>query len=156
MHTLLTWCALRCGFLLQRLLPEGVEVPTSFEMVGHIAHLNLREEQLPYKALIGAVIVDKNPQLKTVINKLGSIENDFRVFQMEVLAGEAVFETEVKQHGARFKLDFSQVGAQGGDVCMHLRECMMASTFCRHSLPCIASFCVCGCSQSPLLMRCSG
>lgn len=102
--------------LLQRLLPEGVEVPTSFEMIGHIAHLNLREEQLPYKALIGSVIVDKNPQLRTVINKLGSIENEFRVFQMEVLAGEAAFETEVKQHGARFKLDFSQVGFPPGAV----------------------------------------
>lgn len=41
--------------VLRRLLPEGVEVPTSFECVGHIAHLNLREDQLPYKAVIGQV-----------------------------------------------------------------------------------------------------
>ena len=40
---------------LQRLLPEGLEVPSSFESVGHIAHLNLRTELLPYKHLIGKV-----------------------------------------------------------------------------------------------------
>jgi hypothetical protein len=40
---------------LQRLLPQGVEVPTSFEMVGHLVHLNLRDEQLPYKNVIGQV-----------------------------------------------------------------------------------------------------
>ena len=30
---------------LKQLLPEGMEVPSSFETVGHIAHLNLRDEQ---------------------------------------------------------------------------------------------------------------
>lgn len=39
----------------QRLLPAGIEVPSSFETVGHIAHLNLREELLPHKHTIGQV-----------------------------------------------------------------------------------------------------
>ncbi|KAK9811030.1 hypothetical protein WJX73_007849 [Symbiochloris irregularis] len=64
---------------------------------------------LPFKHVIGEVIVDKNPSIKTVVNKVGTVENEFRVFQMEVLAGEPSFETEVKQHGARFKLNFSEV-----------------------------------------------
>jgi tRNA (guanine37-N1)-methyltransferase len=42
--------------------------------------------------------------------QVGSIENEYRVFTMEVLAGEPCMETEVVQHGARFALDFSQVG----------------------------------------------
>jgi hypothetical protein len=54
----------------QRLLPEGVDIPGSFESIGHIAHLNLRDEHLPYKHIIGQVILDKNPAIKTVINKV--------------------------------------------------------------------------------------
>ena len=32
------------------------DVPSSFEQIGHIAHLNLRDDQLPYKELIGMII----------------------------------------------------------------------------------------------------
>ena len=55
----------------QRLLPPGSEVPSSFESVGHIAHLNIRDELLPYKHVIGQVIMDKNPTITTVVNKVG-------------------------------------------------------------------------------------
>ena len=48
--------------------------------------------------------------------QVGSIENEFRVFNMEVIGGEQRLETEVTQHGARFKLDFSQVGASWSGV----------------------------------------
>ena len=33
--------------VLHKLIPEGVTVPTSFETVGHLAHLNLLDETLP-------------------------------------------------------------------------------------------------------------
>ena len=39
--------------VLRTILPNGMEVPTSFSTIGHIAHVNLREEQLPYKHVIG-------------------------------------------------------------------------------------------------------
>lgn len=54
----------------QRLLPEGCEVPSSYECVGHIAHVNLRKELLPYKHVIGQVLLDKNAALRTVVNKV--------------------------------------------------------------------------------------
>lgn len=41
--------------------------------LGHIAHLNLRDKQLPFKSLIGQIILDKNKHIKTVVNKLSSI-----------------------------------------------------------------------------------
>ena len=97
--------------VLRRLIPSHIkEVPSSFEQVGHIAHMNLREDLLPYRLIIGAVLLEKNlPRVRTIINKIGTIENEWRVFLMEVLAGEDNTVAEVRQHGSRFCLDFKKV-----------------------------------------------
>ena len=95
--------------VLKMLLPDDITVPSAFEQVGHIAHVNLRDEALPHRRLIGEVILDKNPHIQTVVNKVGAIENEFRVFNMEIIAGEASFITEVRQRGLRFRLDYSAV-----------------------------------------------
>jgi tRNA (guanine37-N1)-methyltransferase len=95
---------------LSHLLPPYItELPSSFETVGHIAHLNLRDELLPWKHIIGQVLLDKNLKIRTVINKTGAIENEWRVLPMEVIAGEDQTVTEIKQHNARFKLDYATV-----------------------------------------------
>ncbi|CAM8953288.1 unnamed protein product [Rhodiola kirilowii] len=49
------------------------------------------------------------PRIKTIVNKVGSITNEFRVPKFEVLAGIDDMVTEVKQYGATFKLDYSLV-----------------------------------------------
>lgn len=55
-------------------------------------------------------IMQKNhPRIKTIVNKVGSITNEFRVPEFEVLAGEHDMITEVKQYGATFRLDYSLV-----------------------------------------------
>jgi tRNA (guanine37-N1)-methyltransferase len=44
--------------VLKAILPEGLIPPSSFECVGHIAHLNLGSEYEDYKKLIAEVILD--------------------------------------------------------------------------------------------------
>ncbi|KAH9289627.1 hypothetical protein KI387_033744, partial [Taxus chinensis] len=96
--------------ILKEILPPGMEVPSSFETIGHIAHLNICENLLPYKHDIAKVIFDKNqPRIKTVVNKVGTISNEFRVPTFEILAGEGNLITEVKQYGATFRLDYGLV-----------------------------------------------
>ena len=68
------------------------------------------------------VILDKNLYLRTIVNKVGSIETEYRVFPMEVIAGDACLETEVQQHGARFRLDFSQVSVWRGRAMRAMRR----------------------------------
>ncbi|KAJ8523330.1 hypothetical protein ONZ45_g246 [Pleurotus djamor] len=97
--------------ILQAVLPEELcdGSPTGFAMTGHIAHMNLLEEYLPYKHLIGQVILDKNKRITTVVNKLDSIDNQFRFFKMELIAGEPNYIVEHHESGCRFTFDFTQV-----------------------------------------------
>ncbi|RSH93199.1 tRNA(m(1)G37)methyltransferase [Saitozyma podzolica] len=97
--------------ILNSILPnEGLDdAPSSFTQTGHIGHVNLKDEWLPYKHLIGQVILDKNPKLRTVVNKLNTIHAEYRYFDMEVLAGDHDFITTVNESNCTFTLDFRHV-----------------------------------------------
>ncbi|KAG1347216.1 tRNA (guanine(37)-N1)-methyltransferase 1 [Cocos nucifera] len=102
--------AVKMNELLETLLPENMVVPTGFETVGHIAHLNLRDKHLPYKKLIAQVVLDKNkPKIQTVVNKIDAIQNDYRTMQLEVLAGNHSLVTTVVENGIRFQVDLATV-----------------------------------------------
>lgn len=95
--------------VLRELLPPHLDVPSSFESAGHLAHLNLRDGHEPYRFLIGQVVLDKNKRLRTVVNKVGQIHAEFRTFDMELLAGEPDFEVTLKESGATFTFNFKDV-----------------------------------------------
>lgn len=96
--------------VLRSLLPDQVVVPTSFETIGHIAHLNLREEHYAYKTIIARAMLDKlQPRIRTVVNKLQSLGGPYRTFAMEILAGDQELETSVKENGCTFTLNFARV-----------------------------------------------
>lgn len=60
--------------------------------------------------LSGQVLLDKNtPQIKTVVNKTNTIDETFRFFKMEILAGEDNMKATVKEDGCIFEFDFSRV-----------------------------------------------
>lgn len=98
--------------VLKKLLPVA-EIPCAFEQVGHIAHVNLRDETLPFKHFVGRVLLDKNsPRIQTVVNKIGSIETQYRTFGMEVIAGRdnnGWSIVKLKEEGCQYELDFQQV-----------------------------------------------
>ena len=100
--------------LLRKLVPlDDKELPSSFETIGTLAHVNLRADQLPFKFIIGKVLLDKNsPRIKTVVNKAGAIETEYRTFGMEIIAGysdEGWSRVTAKEEGCTFELDFREV-----------------------------------------------
>lgn len=96
--------------VLKKLLPTSIkDIPSAFEQIGHVAHINLRDDVLSFKYLIGQAILDKNPNIKTVVNKIGQIETEYRTFPMEVIAGEDNLDVVLKESGARFKFNFRTV-----------------------------------------------
>ncbi|GJC83936.1 tRNA (guanine(37)-N1)-methyltransferase [Colletotrichum liriopes] len=95
------------------ILPEElhVEIPVGFNTAGHVAHLNLKDQYLPYKKIIAEVILDKNPKIRTVINKVDDVGNEsvFRTFAYEVLCGPDDLNVEVKENDCVFQFDYSKV-----------------------------------------------
>lgn len=72
--------------------------------------MNLYETQMPYRYLIGQVVRDKNPVLRTVVTKVGQIESTFRFYDLDCISGDAsTFETDVNEDKVRFKVDISRV-----------------------------------------------
>lgn len=95
--------------ILQAIIPQECGIVSGYSIVGHIIHLNLKDELLAYKHIIGQVLLDKHNYIRTVVNKLNTIDNTFRNFQMEVLAGDEDTVTTVKENGVSFKFDFAKV-----------------------------------------------
>jgi tRNA (guanine37-N1)-methyltransferase len=90
---------------------EQSEVPSGFSQVGHVAHLNLRKQYLPYKDLIPEILLDKNPSVRTVINKIDDVgeESEYRTFRYEVLTGPDDMNVTVSESNCTFSFDYSKV-----------------------------------------------
>lgn len=103
------------GDILDAILPpiteDDSQNPSGFTQAGHVAHLNLRSEFLPYKYLIGQVLMDKNVGVRTVINKIQDVgtESQFRTFPYEVLAGVDDLNVTLTHADCIFKFNFGQV-----------------------------------------------
>ncbi|KAJ7193331.1 Met-10+ like-protein-domain-containing protein [Mycena pura] len=97
--------------LIQSIVPDELRErsPAGFALTGHIAHMNIKDEYLPYKHIIGQIILDKNSSVRTVVNKLNNIDNQFRVFEMELLAGDPDYVVEHHEADCHFTFDFTQV-----------------------------------------------
>jgi len=108
----LDWSHVPLDAILRALLPPALctELPSAFETVGYIAHLNLRDELRPYARTIGDVLLAKNPRtLRTVVCKTGTIESEFRTFPMRVVAGEDRLDAEVREGHCVFRFNFAEV-----------------------------------------------
>ncbi|KAI0141012.1 Met-10+ like-protein-domain-containing protein [Hypoxylon sp. NC0597] len=102
--------------VMKSLLPPDLRdehggIPGGFNQAGHVAHMNLKEKFLPYKKLIAEVLLEKNPSIKTVINKVGDVgtESEFRTFGYEVLAGPDDLNVEARENDCVFRFDYSKV-----------------------------------------------
>lgn len=95
--------------IIKSIIPDDIEPPSSYSIIGHIIHLNLKDEVLPWKKVIADVFIDKLKICKTVINKEQSIDNEFRNFKIDLLAGEDNYQVQTKENGVTFEFDFSKV-----------------------------------------------
>ncbi|CAL8068283.1 unnamed protein product [Calicophoron daubneyi] len=53
--------------------------------------------------------MDKIPHIRTVVHKAHKIESEYRVFELDLMAGEPDYVTTVRENGLSFQLDISKV-----------------------------------------------
>lgn len=85
------------------------QLPRSYDIVGDIAIIeDLSPDLYPHKGLVGNAIMAVHPRLKTVLFKKGKVRGDFRLPELEVLAGQPKFDTLHTEYGVRLKVDLSK------------------------------------------------
>ncbi|EPR79295.1 hypothetical protein SLOPH_1701, partial [Spraguea lophii 42_110] len=82
---------------------------SSFEQVGSILHLNLKDEQLSYGNIIGEILLNEIKNITTVITKIGIIENVHRCYNYKILAGENNLKTIHKEMNNKFFINLEHV-----------------------------------------------
>jgi tRNA (guanine37-N1)-methyltransferase len=83
--------------------------PSSFDVIGHIAIIEIPPNLKDKKELVAQVIMSLNKHIKTVLEKVSERKGMFRVREYNFLAGEKNFETIHKEYGCIFKLDPTKV-----------------------------------------------
>lgn len=83
-------------------------LPSSYDIVGDIALIKLPEELKGYREEIGEAIMEVHPHLKTVLEDKG-VHGEFRIREVEHMAGEEETVTTYREHGADFEVDVSEV-----------------------------------------------
>ena len=92
-------------------VPEEVKplLPSSFDIIGDIAIIELPDELKPYGKAIGEAILKVHRHIKAVFAKGSKVEGEYRVRELVHLAGENRTETIHRENGIRLKLDVAKV-----------------------------------------------
>jgi len=92
-------------------VPEEVKplLPSSFDIIGDVAIIELPEELKPYGRAIGEAILKVHRHIKAVFAKGSRVEGEYRVRELIHLAGKNRPETIHRENGIRLKLDVAKV-----------------------------------------------
>jgi len=80
-------------------------LPTSFDVVGDIAIIDIPEELKKKQKLIADTLLSINKNIKVVCKKAGIHKGQFRTQKLTILSGERRKETEHRETGARLRLN---------------------------------------------------
>lgn len=94
---------------------ELKDLPASYQMIGDIIILNLKPSINKYKQRIADYLLKKLTYVKTVCEKIGQIEGEYREPQIRKIAGNGT-ETIHHEHGCKFLLDVTKVMWAKGNI----------------------------------------
>ena len=87
---------------------ETAQVYSAFDQIGSIVIIKIPDALIPKRQLIAQAILDNIKTAKGVFAQVSAVQGDFRVRDLEFLAGDNSTLTEYKEHGCRFKVDVAK------------------------------------------------
>lgn len=92
-------------------VPDEIKplLPSSFDIIGDIAIIELPEELMDYGKAIGEAILKVHRHIKAVFAKGSKVSGEYRIRELIHLAGEKRTETLHRENGIRLKLDIARV-----------------------------------------------
>ncbi|MCX8188162.1 MAG: class I SAM-dependent methyltransferase family protein [Nitrososphaeria archaeon] len=96
--------------LADKLSPEELnEVISGFDVIGDIAILKIPDKLLPKKYLIAKTLLENVKSIRCVFRQVSPISGEYRLMELEHLAGEDRTYTEYRESGCRFYVDIAKV-----------------------------------------------
>ena len=91
-------------------VPEDLrkDLPSSFDVVGDVAMIKIPDELWEYRTQIGEALIKVNKNIRVVFHDYG-VKGDFRIRDLEKIAGEGTSETVHKEFGVNLYTDPSKV-----------------------------------------------
>jgi tRNA (guanine37-N1)-methyltransferase len=84
-------------------------LPSSYDIIGDIILLELKDELVQYKLVIGEAILKSHSQIRTVLRKSGIHEGEFRTQKYECIAGIDKRIATYKENNVILRLDVEHV-----------------------------------------------
>jgi tRNA (guanine37-N1)-methyltransferase len=84
-------------------------VPRGFDLIGHVAILEIPDELRKEKKMIARALMEVNKNIQTVLEKSSGRKGKLRLREYKFLAGKKKYETVHKEYGAQFKLNPTKV-----------------------------------------------
>lgn len=108
-------------------IPEELQqfIPRSFDTVGDLVIIEIPEEITEFERLIGETILEVHPSLVSVFKKVEPVTGEFRLRNVELLAGINKTETIYKENKCKFELDIKKVYFSPRLVTEHARVCSL-------------------------------
>lgn len=87
---------------------EASQVYSAFDMIGDIVIIKVPDSLSDKKKVIAGAILKNVKPARAVFAQASAVRGDFRIRDLEFLAGEERTVTEYKEHGCRFKVDVAK------------------------------------------------
>src|ERR687891_2619782 len=87
---------------------EVSQVYSAFDQIGDIVIIKIPNELMPKKKFIADTILAHVKSAKAVFAQVSPVRGDYRVRNLEFIAGENRTITEYKEHGCRFRVDVAK------------------------------------------------